>query len=91
MVPDAGQRLNTAAVTIQKTSNSRPTTPATGASNMPKRDKGKDRQSKSHVSTETTFSGPLAVAEFERMRKEIETLKNTLIEQRKSAKKQAKV
>ncbi|KIK60499.1 hypothetical protein GYMLUDRAFT_73942 [Collybiopsis luxurians FD-317 M1] len=90
MFPDAGQRVSTAAVSIQKTSSSRPTTPAAGASNIQKKDKGKDRQSKSHGPAEATFSGPLAVAEFERMRKEIDTLKNTLIEQKKTAKKQAK-
>ncbi|KAK7060807.1 hypothetical protein VNI00_000540 [Paramarasmius palmivorus] len=36
------------------------------------------------------YSGPIAVAEFERMKKEIEELKNTIQEQKKTIKKQTK-
>ncbi|GAW01523.1 ring finger domain protein [Lentinula edodes] len=90
MITDSGQRLrsNVTIAAFQRPNGSRPTTPA--APNLQKKDKGKERQSKSHGSTDASFSGPIAVAEFERMRIEIETLKSTLNDHKKNARKQAK-
>lgn len=97
MLSDAGQRVKSSAPTLTlPKSSSRPPTPAATTSSLhsqvlKKSDKGKDRQSKSNGSAETSFSGALAAAEFERMKKEIDSLKNSLSEQKKVAKKQAKV
>jgi hypothetical protein len=43
------------------------------------------------TSEEPVFRGPLAVAEYERMKKEIESLKESLHEMKRSSKRQAKV
>lgn len=40
---------------------------------------------------EKQYSGPLAIAEFERMRKELDALRKSLVDTKKTAKKQAKV
>jgi len=42
-------------------------------------------------SDETAFNGPIAAAEFDRMKREIETLKAALHENKKTAKRQSKV
>ncbi|KAF9077943.1 hypothetical protein BDP27DRAFT_1310458 [Rhodocollybia butyracea] len=89
MLSDAGQRVKL--TVLQRAHDSRPNTPASGPSGAQKRDKGKERQSKPHGAVpETSFSGPLAAAEFDRMRREIESLKSTVSEQKRSVKKQTK-
>ncbi|KAK1220415.1 hypothetical protein PQX77_016796 [Marasmius sp. AFHP31] len=66
-----------------------------------KKEKGKDRVSSHHSSRSSKylssedndvagFSGPIAAAEFERMKKEIEDLKSTVHDQKKTIKKQNK-
>lgn len=85
ILSDAGQRVKYSPPT-QK--SSRPSTPAAPAPPLPKKDRGKDRQS---GSAEMSFAGPLAAAEFERLKKENELLKSSLSEQRKAVKKHAKV
>ncbi|KAE9406275.1 hypothetical protein BT96DRAFT_934283 [Gymnopus androsaceus JB14] len=84
ILSDAGQRVKYSPPT-QK--SSRPSTPAAPAPPLPKKDRGKDRQS---GSAEMSFAGPLAAAEFERLKKENELLKSSLSEQRKAVKKHAK-
>ncbi|KAJ3745730.1 hypothetical protein DFH05DRAFT_1459449 [Lentinula detonsa] len=91
LITDSGQRLRSNIITSpQKSNGSRPSTPATSTSGAQKKDKGKERHLKSHGSADASFSGPLAAAEFERMRKEIDSLKNIVSEQKKAARKQAK-
>ncbi|KAJ3777701.1 hypothetical protein FB446DRAFT_659601 [Lentinula raphanica] len=88
---DPSQRFRTSfAVSSQRSTNSRPSTPAASSTNTQKKDKGKEHHPKSHGSVDGSFAGPIAAAEFERMRKEIESLKSTVNEQKKGSKKQAK-
>lgn len=54
-------------------------------------DKGKARQVMEIGPAAASYSGPLAAAEYERMRKELETLKKTVHESKKQLKKQNKV
>lgn len=50
-----------------------------------------DRQHTNIPAEKYMFTGPLAVAEYERMKKEIESLKEALHESRKTSRRQAKV
>ncbi|ESK87396.1 ring finger domain protein [Moniliophthora roreri MCA 2997] len=100
---DQGQKLKTSrskavAAAVPSPSSSGLSKPPTNS----KKDKGKERHSHTHTHTHAPqsskdelsevmgYSGPIAAAEFERMKKEIEELKGTVQEQKKTIKKQNK-